>query len=235
MTNGLVLLKVLSEIMKKILPVLLLVFVLTVFPVSSVLAEDNAAGTMVDDKRPTTAIYDSKPLNNLPSVAPKVAALKSLAEKKASTQAAALRAKLLRFKDKNKADMLLKINDNLAAINENRTARMDQNLDKMSEILAKIQARVNLATASGKLGNSSQTSIDAAVLSIGSAKKAVLTQSEKDYTIKVASEAGVRSDAILAKQTLMRDLTATQQIVVTAKKSLMDAILAIISGLEGVK
>lgn len=151
-----------------------------------------------------------------------------------ASRAAALKEKLSKFRDKRKAAIAERVNENLNKINERRTDAMLKHLDRMSAILGKITGRVNEATAAGKTLTAATQALGQAQVSIETARSAVLTQAEKDYTIEATAEARIRDDARLARNNLHKDLKAVHELMVVARKAVANAISEGVSSLKGV-
>lgn len=150
-----------------------------------------------------------------------------------ASRAAFLKEKLSKFKDKRKASIAERINDNLNKINDRRTEAMLRHLNKMSEILGKISSRLSQSTPSAQALTEAQTAISDAQAAINTAKEAVETQAEKDYTIEATTEARIRDDAKVARDSLHKDLKAVHDLVVAARKAVSDAISNSVSSLKG--
>lgn len=149
-----------------------------------------------------------------------------------ASRTAALKTRLAKFKDQKKADRVEKFNENLNKINENRTNSMLKFIDRMSEILAKVEARVNSVT--DKDTSSAKAAIAEAKTKIDTAKAAVEAQAGKDYTITVSTETKVKDDAKVVKESLHSDLQSVKQLVTDAKQAVANAIRVAASTLGGV-
>ena len=149
---------------------------------------------------------------------------------KAASREAVLREKLAAFKDKRKATVTEKVSTNLNRINENHTKMMLKFLSRASEILSKLEARVNQGTADIKDAAAAKTAIVDARASIATATDAVNAQAAKDYTITVSTETRVKVDAQAQRKHLHDDLAATRELVGDAKKAVATAIEAAKSG-----
>lgn len=141
-----------------------------------------------------------------------------------ASQAAALRAKLLSFRNKQKAAIVDRVNTNLANINLKRTEEMMRHLDLLSNIITTLETRVNAVT--GKDTTSAKTAIAAAKVAIDSARQAVTAQQSKDYTITVTSETNVKADVLKERLALLNDLEADHQLIVAARQAVAAAISA---------
>ncbi|MBI2019359.1 hypothetical protein HYS95_01660 [Candidatus Daviesbacteria bacterium] len=143
---------------------------------------------------------------------------------KIASRAASLKARLEQFKDQKKAAIAERVNINLNKINQNQTAQMQKHLGVISNVLDKLEARVNQGTPDVKDPATARAAIADARSAIASASAAVTEQTQKDYTITVTSEAKVRTDAQVQRQQLHGDLKAVRQQVITAKQSVGNAI-----------
>jgi len=149
---------------------------------------------------------------------------------KLASKAAALKLKLQAFKDTKKAEIAERVSANLNKINQNRTTQMQKHLDRMSEILDKLEARVNSGTPDIKGSASASAAIASARDAIASASAAVSDQALKDYTIVVTSESNIRIDAKTQRDKLHTDLLALRKIVIDAKQAVANAIRVAKSG-----
>jgi len=166
--------------------------------------------------------YAQTPTPNASIRAARVAGkLDNLLERAASREAA-LKAKLLKFKDQNKAQIVERVNTNLAKVNKNRTDMMLAHLDRMSTISSKLTDRVNSIT--DKDTTSAKSQIASASAAIATAREAVASQSAKDYTISVTTETNVRKDAQATRELLHTDLRSVHQLIVAARQALAKAI-----------
>ncbi len=145
-----------------------------------------------------------------------------------ASKSAALKQKLARFKDKNKANRLELINTNLNDINSRKTKNMQESLDKISQILERLKSKASTISSS---------ELDSAIAEVESqwseASAAVEAQAAKDYTINLSTEATAASDAAAAKNALQSDLRATHTQVVEVRQALSNAISSVLSSLQG--
>lgn len=141
-----------------------------------------------------------------------------------ASRAAALKEKLAKFKDKVKAERVERINTRLNQINDKRTDQMLKHLKNMSSILSRLESRVNQATQNGKGTSAATAVIASAKASIETAKTAVETQAENDYSIDVSSESTIREDSKSARDKLHSDLSSVRELVIAAKQAVANAI-----------
>lgn len=157
--------------------------------------------------------------------------LSALKEKMASREAA-LKAKLEAFKDRKKAEIADRININLNRINQNQTDQMIKHLERMSNILDKLEARVNQSRPDIKDPAAARQAIGKARSAVASASALASAQTEKDYTLQIFSENRVRRDAKNQRDALHSDLKALREAVREAKKAVADAIRVAKSGVK---
>lgn len=151
---------------------------------------------------------------------------------KIATREAVLKAKLAKFKDRNKAEIAQRVNTNLNQINQNQTDQMQKHLDKMSVLLDKLESRITSSTPDIKDPRATQAAVDEATEMIASASAAVAAQVEKDYTIQVTSETRLKTDAQAVRGKLHQDLQAVRKLVIAAKQSVGKVIRVAKSGKE---
>lgn len=152
---------------------------------------------------------------------------------KIASREATFKEKIAQFKDKKKAQVAAKVNENLNLINEKRTQTMSNNLTKMTELLVKLQNRVNQASTAGKDVSAANLAINEAQASIDAAKEAVTTQSGQDYNVIVSSETKIGQDAKVTREKLMADLKSTQEKLITARQTISKAISTSVSSIGG--
>lgn len=152
-----------------------------------------------------------------------------------ASREAALKAKLQVFQDKKKAEATQRIDTNLNKVNQKRTANAMQQLDKMSDILNRLDSTVSKASADGKDTTQALAAITSAKSAIDSAKKAVYNQSQKQYNLTVTSESKIKADAQTARDGLKTDLKSIHSLVVAARQVVANAISTTKSTLGGKK
>lgn len=172
----------------------------------------------------------------LQQIGSKSADLSSFKDKrieKMASREAEFKDRLAKFKDKQKAGLVEKINTLLININQQITSKMIQHLQTMTGILAKLDDMVS--NSSGKDVTSSVAAITIAKNSVASASAAVVEQQAKDYTIRVSSESGVKNDAAAARNQLRLDLNSLHDLIVSARQAVAKAISTTVSSLGGNK
>lgn len=187
-----------------------------------------------------TPLYPVFAQSSSPSAKPALERLQQIKEKVGdrkeviASRAAERKMKFDLFRDKKKASAAAKIETNLEKINAQRTSMMMQKLDKMVEILTKLNAVV--ATASTEQDKTAaENAIASAESSVNAAKTAVTNQSQKTYTIVSTTESKLKTDAQSQRTQLHTDLQIVQQQIVGARKDVSTAISTTRSTLGGSK
>lgn len=144
-----------------------------------------------------------------------------LEERKAriASNEAELKQRLQSFRDKNKAQVIERINTQLATVNEKRTDSMSAFLTRLENLLAKIETRTTEAGNNGKDITAVNQAIADAKTAIEEAKSAVSLQADKTYVITISSETQARADVKTVRDLLHTDLFETNKLVVEAKQS----------------
>lgn len=155
---------------------------------------------------------------------------KDTVREKLATKEAVLKKKLETFKDKKRAEVLEKVNQNLNLINKKYTDHMLRFLDNASKILSKLEQRLNSASPDIKDPTAARLAISEAKLALDSARSAVAAQAAKDYTLNITSEAGAKKDAKKMRDLLHADLKSVREQVIAVKKAVSNAIRVAKSG-----
>ncbi|MBI2622101.1 hypothetical protein HYW66_00500 [Candidatus Microgenomates bacterium] len=153
---------------------------------------------------------------------------------KIASREATLKERLTVFKDQHKAQAVERVNKNLNLVNDKRVAAMRKHLQRMSELLNKLNNRVNTAKAGGKDVSEAQAAMASASASMAEASAALDLQADKDYSLSVASESAVSQEAKTARDTLHTDLQNVRKLVVEAKQALMNAFRVAATSLKGI-
>ena len=102
-------------------------------------------------------------------------------------------------------------------------------LERLREILAKIESRTDRAESNGKNVASVRTAIVAAETAIDAAEEAVNTQAGKIYELTVDDETTARSDVGETMTGLQEDLKDVWQEVQDARAAVFAALRALVS------
>jgi len=151
-------------------------------------------------------------------------------KEKLASKTAALRLRLQDFRDKKKAEIAERVNNNLNKINQNQTAKMQKHLDKMSSILDRLEARVESNKPDISDPAAARTAILAARETIATTSAAVSAQALNDYTVVVTSEGRIGLDVKTQRDKLHSDLLTLRKMVIDAKQAVANAIRVARSG-----
>ncbi|OGE68939.1 hypothetical protein A3H81_03465 [Candidatus Daviesbacteria bacterium RIFCSPLOWO2_02_FULL_38_18] len=117
----------------------------------------------------------------------------------------------------------------MGEINENKTTKYTQSLDKMTAVLDKLESII-----SKRGGNAeAEAAVEAARTAVSTAQSAVSAQAGKDYGVTVSTESTVKNNAKSARNSLHTDLKATHDLVVAARQAVAKAISTTRSELGG--
>ncbi len=158
--------------------------------------------------------------------------LKAMREKglTASTSAyTAFRQKLSTLRDAKKKAQTERINTTLNDVNTKRTNTLLSYINRLTDILTKVQTRTTEARASGKDTSKVDAAIAKAQADIATAKSAILAQAGKQYTATISSETSLKSDMGQAMSQLQADVGSVKDLVTAAHKSVSDAIQTLAS------
>lgn len=143
---------------------------------------------------------------------------------------ASVKAKIQLFKDKQKSQIAERINTNLNKINQNQTSQMLRHLEKMSQLLDRLEERVNSNSPDIKDPTLTMQAIAEARKAIEDAKKAVEEQALADYTINVTTETNIKEDAKAQREKLHKDIKEARKLVIDAKQAVSNAVRVAKSG-----
>lgn len=155
-----------------------------------------------------------------------------LSEKKEmmASREAALKLKLDGFRNKQKAQVVERINNSLKNINEKMVTHFKKVLERLSGLLDKLEKRVNANSADIKDPSLARGTIADARSSIAAATEAVNLQSTKDFTLELTTESRAKTEITGVRRLLHEDLKIVLQAVNDAKKAVSNAISIAKSG-----
>ncbi|MDP3901680.1 MAG: hypothetical protein Q8Q37_01720, partial [bacterium] len=118
-----------------------------------------------------------------------------------------LKDRLQLIKDENKRQVVEKINMSLAELNDRYTQKLVSFLDRLENLLSRIEERVVGAVSRNLDVASAQSVINDARASIAASRELVKAQAERVYVIDITNEISLRVDVYNARQVLHSDLT----------------------------
>ncbi|MBI2639365.1 MAG: hypothetical protein HYW90_00520 [Candidatus Sungbacteria bacterium] len=145
-----------------------------------------------------------------------------------------LQKKLEILKDERKKATAVRLEEQLNRLNERWTSHFANALDRLDEILGKIQLRREKAVSLGKDVSVAESAIAAARTAIANARVAVQAQVGKVYTVTFASEEELRIAFQQAKEQLKKDLTAVRDGVVKAARDAVHQAARALAGIPKV-
>jgi len=151
------------------------------------------------------------------------AALKAKVEAKR----AVLKQDLKKVRDEKKKQITEKIDKGLDALNERMTGHFSKALEKLEDVLVRIDERTDRAEASKSVDVASvRAAIEKANLAIATARTAVQAQAGKTYKIEVTTDNGMKDAVKKAREMLSTDLRSLRDIVKSARDAVHDAARA---------
>lgn len=153
------------------------------------------------------------------------ASREAIMKEKMQLKREAFQQKVASIKDEKKRQLVERIDNKLSTVNINRTNRMSENLEKLTNILDGIREKTSTAKENGKNTNTVDTAISKADTAIQNAKTAVQTQAGKEYVITItATGSGQLKNSVGATtKQLQADLSASHKLLVAAKQAVQQA------------
>lgn len=142
------------------------------------------------------------------------------------------RKRVEQIKDERKKEIAKRLAEQMNLINERWTTHFFMNvLDRLDDILGKIQIRADKAAALGKDVSAAKSAITAAKAAIASARTAVEAQSKKVYTVTITSDEKLGEAFKSVRDQLHKDLTALRDVIKAAR----DAVQSAARSLSGIR
>lgn len=192
-----------------------------------IVSTNSFAETATDEANITT--QTSSPSSRLKNPREPKAPLKTLIkinkegfkERIASSQAR-FKEKLAGIKDEKKQKIVENINERLQSINETKTSNFFSVLERLNNLLANFK----MESTDEKFQDSDKTAflkeVTEAEEKIASSDAVIATQAENDYTLTIEDEETLRQTVGETVSQFKKDLVATYQTVITAKKEVRD-------------
>lgn len=205
---------------------LALSFVLFFSFISSLFAQENTTSTQdnaVQQVRPAQVDQLRK------SVEEGIEAKRATALQRNAAKRAEFTERVAEISDEAKKNAVERINTALQKINENRTIRWANALDKLSSVLERIKTAVSSLEGNGADTTSINGLITTAEATIASAIVSVETQAEKDYIIEITDETTLGQAVRSVVQQFKQDLKTTLTSVASARDAVRQAARALAS------
>jgi vacuolar-type H+-ATPase subunit E/Vma4 len=123
--------------------------------------------------------------------------------------------KLAAIKDERKKMVVERVASQAAQINLRKIDQMMEVLNRLTEVLGRIEEKKGTLGVGGNLG----TLITTARSAIESAKTAVIAQAQKEYVISITTEGALRTTVGQTISQLEADLRLTREKVIAARKA----------------
>lgn len=220
-------------VMKKELPILITLAIILsplLNPIYPVFAQDSTSSSTRKDRIEERA---EKRIERLEDKKEKVVQRIETRQERIASKAAELKLKLDKFRDKRKATLAEKINQNLTLINTKRTTHFTNVLSNLEKILTRVETKVTEAGSQGVDTTAASTAVSNAKVAVQAAKTAIAAQVEKDYVIVVTTEKTIKEDSQATRDTLHTDLKNTRMKVQEARQAVNEAIRTAMSSIGG--
>lgn len=142
-----------------------------------------------------------------------------------------LKDKISKLRDEKKKQIATRLDEQLARLNAKWTDHFNNVLNRLSEILSKVELRADKAQTAGKDVSAARTAIGNAKTAIESARAAVETQAKKTYTATFSSETELGAAFKAVREQLHEDLFGLRD---GAMKSAREAVQNALQALKGV-
>ncbi len=153
------------------------------------------------------------------------------AKKADETRRSELKDKISKLRDEKKKQIATRLNEQLEHLSTQWTDHFSNVLNRLSEILSKVELRADKAQAAGKDVSAVRTAIANAKTMIGIARTAVETQAKKTYTATFSSDKELNTAFKNVKEQLRKDLFGLRDVTM---KSAREAVQSAHQALKGI-
>lgn len=161
----------------------------------------------------------------------RIEAIREEAKKAAEKRHAELKDRINKLRDEKKKQIATRLDEQMNHLNAVWTDHFNNTLDRLSEILSKVELRADKAGANGKDVSAARTAIQNAKTAIETARNAVEAQAKKTYTATFSSEKELGAAFKAVKEQLKKDLFGLRD---GAMKSAREAVQNALRSLKGV-
>jgi len=159
----------------------------------------------------------------------RIEAAREEAKKAVEARRTELKDKISKLRDEKKKQIATRLDEQMARLNVQWTDHFSNVLNRLSEILGKIELRATKAETSGKDVTAVKTAIQNAKAAIETARTSVETQAKKTYVATFSSETGLGAAFKAVKEQLKKDLFGLRD---GAMKSSRDAVQSALQALK---
>lgn len=128
------------------------------------------------------------------------------------------------IKDEKKQALVEKIDARITSANKNRTDFMASVLERLSAMVTKLTERSDKAKTAGKDVSAVEEAITNAQTAISKAQEAVAAQAGQDYVITIASDNTLKTTVGDAVSNFEEDIRSVHALVVSAKQSVQEIV-----------
>ena len=161
----------------------------------------------------------------------RIEAVREEAKKEVETRRTELKNKISKLRDEKKKQIATRLDEQMARLNARWTDHFNNVLDRLSEIIGKIELRADKAQAMGKDVSAVRTAIQNAKTAIESARVAVEAQAKKTYIATFTSEDKLGVAFKTVREQLHKDLFGLRD---GAMKSAREAVKNALQALKSV-
>jgi len=139
-----------------------------------------------------------------------------------------LKDKISKLRDEKKRQIATRLDEQMARLNIQWTDHFSNVLNRLLEILGKIELRTTKAETSGKDVTAVKTAIQNAKAAIETARTAVETQAKKTYIATFSSETGLGAAFKVVREQLRKDLFGLRDgAMKSARQAVQNALQAL--------
>lgn len=184
-----------------------------------------------DDIKAKRAELNIQLKNEREAAKKRLEAAREEAKKAAETRRAELKDKISKLRDEKKKQIAARLDEQLARLNVKWTDHFNNVLNRLSEILSKMELRADKIQADGKDVSAARTAIVNAKTAIESARAAVETQVKKTYIVTFSSETELGAAFKAVREQFHEDLFGLRD---GAMKSAREAVQNALQALKSI-
>jgi len=147
---------------------------------------------------------------------------------------AELKDKISKLRDEKKKQIATRLDEQMARLNTQWTDHFNNVLNRLSEILGKIELRAAKAETNGKDVSAVKTAIQNAKNAITTARTAVETQAKKTYIATFSSETGLGAAFKAVREQLRKDLFGLRDGAMKSSREAVQNALQVLKGIPKV-
>lgn len=153
------------------------------------------------------------------------------AKKAVEARRVELKDKISKLRDEKKKQIATRLDEQLAHLNTQWTDHFNNVLNRLSEILGKVELRADKAETNGGDVSAARTAIQNAKAAIETARTAVETQAKKTYIATFSSEKELGAAFKTVREQLHKDLFGLRD---GAMKSVRETVQSALQALKGI-